>query len=88
MAYTKGTKALVRQATASDYYEPTSVSNADIDTDADTDGQPKNSKGEKDKKPVNREAERRVSPDTYSSKKFPIPNSEVSWKKYKHCEVV
>ena len=56
MAYTKGTKALVRQATASDYYEPTSVSNID----ADTDDQSKNSKGDKEKKPVNREAERRV----------------------------
>ena len=84
MAYTKGTKALVRQATASDHYEPTSVSNTDIDTDADTDGQPKT---EKEKKPVNREAERRVSPHTLSSNSQ-FPNSEVSWKLYKHCEVV
>ena len=28
LSYTKGTKALIRQATASDYHESTSVSNA------------------------------------------------------------
>ena len=74
MAYTKGTKALVRQATASDYYEPTSVSNADIDTVADTDGPPKT-----EKKPVNREAERRVSPHSFLNNSQ-FPNCEVSRK--------
>ena len=46
LSYTRGTKALIRNATASDYYEGTSVSNTES----------RNA----DKKPSNREAEKRV----------------------------
>ena len=51
MSYTRGTKALIRQATASDFYEQSSVSNVDAN--------PQGPVTEK-KAAVNREAERRV----------------------------
>ena len=52
MTYTRTTKALIRQATASDFYEQSSVSNADLN--------PEPSVAEK-KTVMYREAERRVS---------------------------
>ena len=58
MTYTRGTKALIRQATASDFFEHSSVSNMEPSSQP----QPQPQAAASDKKVAkNREAERRVS---------------------------